>query len=106
MNGKCQFGSNTKNGAVFIGAGPQMGDGTQVFIAVALFLEREVFRRRSEDGYSGGPKLPLLPFALGRYQPALNGQSRAGRHLVNQFVVIRQRLVCNDLDVGEAGTIV
>ena len=102
VHGPRRFGTDAERGAILVRTRPQVGDGTQKFVRMPLFLQRESLRiSAAEDLYGHGADLPLLPLARRGHQLAADGERRAGGRLAKTGVRRGSR-IHDALDIGQA----
>ena len=106
MDGHGRFGTDAESCAVLVGAGAQMGDGTQEFVGVALLLEREGRRvGKAEHSHGLGADFPLLALAEGFHEVAADAHGGAGVHTFKSGPGFGA-FIDDDLKILEAGAVV
>jgi hypothetical protein len=99
--------ANPHDGAHGVGARAEVGPFAELFERVPLFLQRVLFGiGPAVDGHLRGVDLGGLLLAAGGFHFATNGDAAAGREMFDFGLVVRQVLVGDDLDIGEAGAVV
>ncbi len=104
VDGEGQPAAHAEHGSKQVGAGAQMGDGTQKLRRMPLFLQGIGIRNSPHQLQGSGAQFPSLPSLPGN-QSAADAHGRPRSHFSNPFIA-GDTLIRHDLQGGDGGTVI